>query len=47
MEHDVALEIRREMEFVFVRTVKEALDAAFGKNTLGWRSETILVESRL
>ncbi|KAJ7746882.1 ATP-dependent protease La [Mycena maculata] len=47
VEHDVALEIRSVMEFVFVRTVDEALVAAFGKNTLGWRNGSLLVESRL
>ncbi|KAJ7460634.1 ATP-dependent protease La [Mycena latifolia] len=49
VEHDVALEIRSAMEFVFVRTVNEALVAAFGKNTLGWRNGNgpLLVESRL
>ena len=35
VEHSVALEIRNEMEFVFVRTVREALEAAFGKGVLG------------
>jgi len=35
VEHDVALEIRNEMEFVFVRSVQEALEAAFGKGVLG------------
>ncbi|GLB44216.1 putative peptidase S16 family protein [Lyophyllum shimeji] len=47
VEHDVALEVRNEMEFVFVRTVREALEAAFGKNRLGWRREAMLLESRL
>ncbi|KAG6836975.1 hypothetical protein H0H93_016928 [Arthromyces matolae] len=47
VEHDVALEIRNEMEFVFVRTLKEALEAAFGKNTLAWRRDALLMESRL
>ncbi|KAH7927222.1 ATP-dependent protease La [Leucogyrophana mollusca] len=47
VEHDVAPEVRREMQFVFVRTVNEALEAAFGKGTLGWRRETVLLESRL
>jgi ATP-dependent Lon protease len=48
VEHDVALEIRNEMEFVFVRTVREALEAAFGKGVLGWRRDsTLLLESRL
>ncbi|KAJ7132127.1 Lon protease C-terminal proteolytic domain-containing protein [Mycena epipterygia] len=47
VEHDVALEIRNVMEFVFVRTVDEALVAAFGKNALGWRNGPLLLESRL
>ncbi|KAJ7493431.1 ATP-dependent protease La [Mycena galericulata] len=47
VEHDVALEIRSVMEFVFVRTVDEALVAAFGKNTLGWRNGPLMLESRL
>ncbi|KAF8154154.1 Lon protease C-terminal proteolytic domain-containing protein [Crassisporium funariophilum] len=47
VEHDVALEIRNEMEFVFVRTVREALEAAFGKGVLGWRRDAVLLESRL
>ncbi|KAJ7066744.1 ATP-dependent protease La [Mycena amicta] len=49
VEHDVAPEIQRVMEFVFVRTVNEALEAAFGKNTLGWRDGLgpLLLESRL
>lgn len=47
VEHDVALEIRDEIQFVFVRTVREALEAAFGKGGLGWRPTTMLVESRL
>ncbi|KAJ7257947.1 ATP-dependent protease La [Mycena haematopus] len=47
VEHDVAMEIRSVMEFVFVRTVNEALVAAFGKDTLGWRNGPVLLESRL
>ncbi|KAJ7626429.1 ATP-dependent protease La [Mycena polygramma] len=47
VEHDVAMEIQSVMEFVFVRTVNEALVAAFGKNTLGWRNGPLLLESRL
>lgn len=47
VEHDVALEIRNEMQFVFVRTVKEALEAAFGKGTLEWRRDPLMLESRL
>ncbi|KZT23038.1 ATP-dependent protease La [Neolentinus lepideus HHB14362 ss-1] len=47
VEHDVAQDVRNEMEFVFVRTVEEALIAAFGKGTLGWRKPTLVMESRL
>ncbi|KAF8889077.1 Lon protease C-terminal proteolytic domain-containing protein [Infundibulicybe gibba] len=47
VEHDVALEIRNEMEFVFVKTVREALEAAFGKGSLAWRREALIMESRL
>ncbi|KAH6912006.1 ATP-dependent protease La [Coprinopsis sp. MPI-PUGE-AT-0042] len=49
VEHDVALEIRNGMEFVFVKTLREALEAAFGKGVLGWRRNTsdLLLESRL
>jgi ATP-dependent Lon protease len=28
----------KKIEIVFVRTVEEALDAAFGRGTLGWRA---------
>lgn len=47
VEHDVALEIRNEMEFVFVKTVGEALEAAFGKDVLTWRRQALMLESRL
>ncbi|KLO17734.1 ATP-dependent protease La [Schizopora paradoxa] len=48
VEQDVAKEIRKEMEFCFVRTVEEALEAAFGKGKLGWRLKALpLLESRL
>lgn len=47
MEYDVAPEIQNEMEFVFVRTVVEALEAAFGKDTLSWRGNALVLESRL
>ncbi|KAF8548420.1 ATP-dependent protease La [Imleria badia] len=47
VEHDVSPEIRREMQFYFVRTIDEALEAAFGQGTLGWRRESVLLESRL
>jgi ATP-dependent Lon protease len=47
VEHDIALEIRSKMQFVFVRTVEEALEAAFEKGSLAWRRNTVLIESRL
>lgn len=47
VEHDVPMEIRNEMKFVFVRTVEEALQAAFGKNTLTWRRDPLMLESRM
>ncbi|GJE92960.1 ATP-dependent protease La [Phanerochaete sordida] len=47
VEHDVPPEIRAAIEIVFVRTIEEALDAAFGKGTLGWRPKDHLLESRL
>ena len=47
VELDVPKEVRTRMQFVFARTVREALDAAFGEGTLPWRSLTPVVESRL
>jgi ATP-dependent Lon protease len=52
VEHDVPKDVRARMQFVFARTVCEALDAAFGAGTLPWRadaqaSQHSLVESRL
>lgn len=48
VEQDVAREIRNQIEFVFVQTVEEALEAAFGKGRLSWRlPNSIIVESRL
>lgn len=47
VEHDVAREIRNDMQFVFVRTIEEAIEAAFGAGTLGWRKNAVLLESRL
>ncbi|KAJ3994999.1 ATP-dependent protease La [Lentinula boryana] len=47
VEHDVAPEIRNAMEFVFVRDLQEALEAAFGKGVIGWRSQLNMLESRL
>ncbi|KAF5381932.1 hypothetical protein D9757_007544 [Collybiopsis confluens] len=47
VEHDVAPEIRNAMEFVFVRDLQEALEAAFGHGVIGWRRELNMLESRL
>jgi len=48
VEHDVPVEVRTRTQFVFVRTVREALDAGFGAGTLSWRADVPpLVESRL
>lgn len=48
VEYDVPMEVKAGMEFVFVRTVEEGLEAAFGKGVLGWRDGVVqVVESRL
>ncbi|CCM03218.1 uncharacterized protein FIBRA_05342 [Fibroporia radiculosa] len=47
VEHDVPLEIRQQMKFVFVRTLEEVLEAAFGKRVIGQRRSDVLLESRL
>ena len=47
VEHDVPKEVRARMQFVFARTVREALDAAFGEGALPWRTLAPVVESRL
>ena len=47
VEHDVPLEVRTEMQFVFVRTMEEVLEAAFGKGVLNWRGNMVVMESRL
>jgi ATP-dependent Lon protease len=51
VEHDVPKDVRARIQFVFARTVREALDAAFGPGTLPWRADAAsshsLVESRL
>ena len=46
VELEVPKEVRTRMQFVFARTVREALDAAF-EGTLPWRTLTSIVESRL
>ena len=48
VEQDVPPEVRSAMQFVFVRTMEETLEAAFGKGVLGWRRESLpVIESRL
>jgi ATP-dependent Lon protease len=48
IDFDVPIEVKNEMEFVYVKTVEEALQAAFGEGTLKWRRRPeILIESRL
>ncbi|KAJ3543259.1 hypothetical protein NM688_g5881 [Phlebia brevispora] len=47
VEHDVPKEVKVAMQFAYVRTVEEALEAAFGKGTLGWREKEVVMESRL
>jgi len=47
VEHDVPPEVRAQMQFVFVRTLEEVLEAAFGKGVIGWRRNIMLHESRL
>jgi len=49
VEHDVAKEVRARIQFVFARTVREVLDAAFGPGSLPWRAPDAHapVESRL
>jgi ATP-dependent Lon protease len=44
---DVLKEVRARMQFVFARTVRETLDAAFGEGTLSCHSLTPVVESKL
>ncbi|KAH8084891.1 ATP-dependent protease La [Cristinia sonorae] len=39
VEQDVPPEVRNEMQFCFVRTIEEVLEAAFGKGVLGWRNQ--------
>jgi ATP-dependent Lon protease len=50
VEHDVTREVRGRIQFVFARTVREVLDAAFGPGSLPWRAPDVhhpIVESRL
>ena len=45
--HDVPEEIRKGMEFAFVRTLREGLEEAFGRGVLGWRAGVGLMHTRL
>jgi ATP-dependent Lon protease len=47
VEQDVSKEVQKDMEFVFVKNLTEALDAAFGIGRLSWRRNANLLESRL
>jgi hypothetical protein len=38
VEHDVAKEVRGRIQFVFARTVRAVLDAAFGFGSLPWHA---------
>jgi ATP-dependent Lon protease len=46
VEHDVPADVRREVNIVFVRSVEEALEAAFG-GRVRWRTQHVMLESRL
>ncbi|KAI5993396.1 ATP-dependent protease La [Pisolithus marmoratus] len=47
VEREVALEVQQQMQFHFVQTIDEALEAAFGKGVLGWKRGVMLMEGRL
>jgi len=47
VEYDVPMEVKAAMQFVFVRTLEEALDAAFGKGVIDWKEHDAVLESRL
>lgn len=47
VEHDVPKVVQKDLQFVFVKTLTEALEAAFGSGRLAWRRDANLVESRL
>ncbi|KAI6158702.1 ATP-dependent protease La [Pisolithus thermaeus] len=47
VEREVALEVQQQMQFHFVQTIDEALEAAFGKGVLGWKRDVMLMEGRL
>jgi len=47
VEHDVPADVKKQVEFVFVGTVAEALRAAFGADGLEWRrGEVVPVETQ-
>ena len=49
VDHDVPREIQNDLQFFFVKTVSEGLEAAFGKGNVPWRRPRggFLIESRL
>lgn len=49
VDHDVPREVKDDMQFFFVKTVSEGLEAAFGKGNVPWRQSRAghLIESRL
>ena len=47
VELDVPQVVRGRLQFVFARTVQQAVNAAFGEGALPWHSRTSVVESRL
>ena len=47
VEYDIALEIRNSMQFIFVRTVEEVIEAAFGEGIVWPRKTVMPLESRL
>lgn len=49
VDHDVPREVKDTMQFLFVKTVSEGLEAAFGKGIVPWRRPRadFLVESRM
>jgi len=49
VDHDVPREVKDSIQFFFVKTVSEGLEAAFGKGNVPWRrpGTVFLVESRL
>jgi hypothetical protein len=48
VEHDITLEVRQHIKVIFVHTIEDVIDAAFGKGkVLNRLHSNILVDSRL